>query len=104
LLVRAGRLLTLSKEVKDVNSTYERFEKLAQLEPNNKELFNSCAYAFKALLKFRTKQGIQNDNSGKFIALTTLTKEEKLKLKRCFKPISDIQDTLIFRFDLKNAI
>lgn len=103
-LIDAARVLTLSKEVKDVNSTYERFEKLAQLEPNNKELFNSCAYAFKALLKFKTKQGIQNNSSGKFIELKTLTKEEKLKLKRCFKPISEIQDALIFRFDLKNTI
>ncbi len=103
-LIDAARLLTLNKQVKDVNSTYERFEKLSQLEPNNKELFDSCAYAFKALLKFRTKQGILNDNSGKFIELTTLTKEEKLKLKRCFKPISDIQESLKLRFDLKNVM
>ncbi len=103
-LIDAARVLTLSKEVKDVNNTAERFEKLAQLEPNNKELFNSCSYAFKALLKFKTKQGLQNNNSGKFIELTTLTKEEKLKLKRCFKPINDIQESLILRFDLKNTI
>lgn len=43
-LIDAARVLTLSKEVKDVNNTAERFEKLAQLEPNNKELFNSCSY------------------------------------------------------------
>ncbi|GAA4237722.1 DUF294 nucleotidyltransferase-like domain-containing protein [Postechiella marina] len=103
-LIDAARLLTLSKQIKGVNSTYERFEKLAELEPNNKELFDSCAYAFKALLKFRTKQGLLHDNSGKFIELASLTKEEKLKLRRCFKPINEIQESLKFRFDLKNVM
>lgn len=103
-LIDAARILTLSKQVKDVNSTYERFEKLAEFEPNNKELFDSCSYAFKALLKFRTKQGLLHDSSGKFIELASLTKEEKLKLKRCFKPINEIQESLKFRFDLKNVM
>lgn len=103
-LIDAARLLTLSKQIRNVNSTYERFEKLAELDPNNKELFDSCAYAFKALLKFRTKQGLLHDNSGKFIELASLSKEEKLKLKRCFKPINDIQQSLKLRFDLKNVL
>ena len=102
-LIDAARLLVLSKQVKDVNSTYERFEKLAELEPNNKELFDSCAYAFKALLKFRTKQGLLHNSSGKFIELASLTKEEKLKLKRCFKPINEIQQSLKLRFDLTHS-
>ena len=101
-LIDAARLLILSKHVKGVNNTSERYEKLAELEPNNKELFDSCSYAFKALSKFKAKQGLLHNNSGKFIALETLTKEEKLKLKRCFKPINEIQETLKFRFDLKN--
>ncbi|SFZ91930.1 CBS domain-containing protein [Flaviramulus basaltis] len=103
-LIDSARLLILSKQIKGVNNTYERFEKLAELEPNNKELYNSCSYAFKALSKFKTKQGLLHNNSGKFIELETLTKEEKLKLKRCFKPIHEIQETLKFRFDLKNFI
>lgn len=101
-LIDAARLLVLSKQVRGVNNTYERFEKMAELEPNNKELYESCAYAFKALLKFKTKQGILHNNSGKLIELETLTKEEKLKLKRCFKPLHDIQEALKLRFDLAN--
>ncbi|TNJ42128.1 CBS domain-containing protein [Tamlana fucoidanivorans] len=103
-LVDAGRLLVLSKQVRDVNNTAERFEKLAELEPENKELYNSCSYAFKALLKFKTKQGLQNGDSGKLIDLETLNKEEKLKLRRCFKPIQEVQEVLKIRFDLKNFI
>ncbi|WP_242085055.1 DUF294 nucleotidyltransferase-like domain-containing protein [Aestuariivivens sediminis] len=99
-LIDAGRLLVLSKQVRGINSTYQRFEKLAELEPENKELFESCAYAFKALLKFKTKQGILNGESSKFIDLEKLTKEEKLKLKRCFKPLNGIQESLKLRFEI----
>ncbi|AUP81095.1 DUF294 nucleotidyltransferase-like domain-containing protein [Flavivirga eckloniae] len=103
-LIDAARVLILSKQIRGVNNTSERFEKLAELEPNNKELHESCSYAFKALSKFKTKQGLLRNNSGKFIDLETLTKEEKLKLRRCFKPIQEIQDILKIRFDLKNFI
>jgi len=103
-LVDAARLLILSKQIKGVNNTYDRFEKLAQLEPQNKELYESCSYAFKALSKFKTKQGLLHNDSGKLIDLETLTKEEKLKLRRCFKPIHEIQEILQARYDLKNFI
>lgn len=103
-LIDAARVLTLSNKIKDINNTAERFEKLAEIDPNNAELFNSCAYASKALLKFRTKQGLLHDNSGKFIELESLSKEEKLKLRRCFKPILDVQEILKIRFDLKNIL
>jgi CBS domain-containing protein len=101
-LINAARLLILSKNVSEINNTSQRFEKLAELEPQNKELYQSCAYAFKALLKFKTKQGILHNDSGKIIQLESLTKEEKLKLKRCFKPIREIQELLSIRFNLKN--
>ena len=101
-LINAARLLILSKNVSEINNTSQRFEKLAELEPQNKELYQSCAYAFKALLKFKTKQGILHNDSGKIILLESLTKEEKLKLKRCFKPIREIQELLSIRFNLKN--
>lgn len=99
-LINAARLLTLSSNISEINNTAHRFEKLAELEPQNKELYQSCSYAFKALLKFKTKQGILNNDSGKFIELESLTKEEKLKLKRCFKPIREIQEVLTIRFNL----
>ena len=101
-LIDAARMLTLNKQIKGINNTYERYEELAEIEPQNKELYDSCSYAFKALSKFKAKQGLLHNTSGKFIELETLTTEEKLKLKRCFKPIQEIQELLIFRFDLKN--
>lgn len=101
-LIGAARVLALHHKLRNVNNTAARFERLAALEVNNKELFESCAYAFKALLKFRVKQGLQNNNSGRFIALGTLSKSERLKLKRCFKPLRDLQELLKARFQTQN--
>ncbi len=99
-LVDAARLLILSNNIKDFNNTIFRFEKLAELEPQNKDLYESCISAFKILLRFRTQQGLKNKDSGRFIDLNLLNKADKLKLKGCFKPIHDIQELISVRFKL----
>ncbi len=103
-LVDAARVLTLSHQIKSVNNTAERFEKLAELEPKQRELFLSCSYAIKALLKFRTKQGLLHNDSGRFIALDTLNKAEKVKLKRTFKTIKELQELIRVRFQVSNLL
>ena len=97
-LIGAARVLCLFHHIRNIPNTAQRFEKLAVLEPENKELYESCAYAFKALLKFRVRQGISQSDGGRFINLETLTKADRLKLKRCFKPLRDIQEVLRVRF------
>ncbi len=103
-IIDAGRLLILSYEIKHINNTAERFEKLAELEPENRDLFLSCSYASKALLKFRTKQGLSRNDSGRYIELQSLNKEEKMKLKRCFKIIRNVQELIQLRFKLSHLI
>lgn len=103
-LIEGARVLILSHSVKGINNTAERFEKLASLEPNNEELYLACSYASKALTKFRTKQGLLHSDSGRFIELNTLTKEEKIKLKRTFKTIKELQDLLNIRFQVTQLI
>ena len=98
-LTDAARLLILEHRVKNISNTSERFEKLAQLEPNNKEIYQACAYSSRALIKFRTKQGLRNKDSGRFINLEDLGKEDKIKLKRCFKTIKEIQELIKVRFE-----
>ena len=94
----AARVLILSHNITGISNTWERYEKLAELEPNNKEIYLACSYAFKALLKFRTKQGLENKDTGRFIKLERLNKEEKMKLKRTFKTIKEIQELINLRF------
>ncbi|MDR5590461.1 DUF294 nucleotidyltransferase-like domain-containing protein [Christiangramia sediminicola] len=98
-LTDAARLLILEHRVKNISNTSERFEKLAQLEPNNKEIYQACAYSSRALIKFRTKQGLKHKDNGRFINLEDLSKEDKIKLKRCFKTIKEIQEFIKVRFE-----
>ncbi len=103
-LIDGARVLAFSHQIKAINNTSDRFEKLAQLEPNNEEIFMACSYATKALLKFRTKQGLLHNDSGRFIALDKLTKEEKLKLKRTFTTIKELQELIRIRFKVTNLL
>ncbi len=103
-LTDAARVLILSHHISSINGTTERFEKLAELEENNRELYLACSYATKALLKFRTRQGLLHNDSGRFIALDKLTKEEKIKLKRTFKTIKEIQELISIRFKVSNIL
>ncbi len=99
-LVDSARLLILSENIKNSNNTILRLEKMVEREPQNKELYLSCINAFKVLLRFRTNQGIKHSDSGRFIDLKSLTKDDRLKLKGCFKPIKDIQELIKVRFKL----
>ena len=97
-LIDAARVLILSHNVTGISNTWERYEKLAQLEPTNEELYLACSYASKALLKFRTRQGLANNDSGRYISLQSLNKEKKMKLKRTFKTVKEIQQLISVRF------
>lgn len=103
-LVDAARILILSKNITDCNSTVLRYEKMAELEPQNKELYLSCANAFKILLRFRTVDGLKDKDSGRFLDLKTLNKADRLKLKSCFKPIKDVQELISTRFRLSQMM
>ncbi|MCW1953505.1 MAG: DUF294 nucleotidyltransferase-like domain-containing protein, partial [Flavobacteriia bacterium] len=103
-LTDAARVLTLSQHIRGINNTAARFEKLADLEPNNKEIYLACSYAIKALLKFRTKQGLLHNDSGRYIDLNSLSKEERVKLKRTFKTIKEIQELINIRFKVSQLL
>lgn len=103
-LTDAARVLILSHSVKFINNTAERYEKLAELEPHNEETYLACSYATKALLKFRTKQGLLHNDSGRYITIDQLTKEERMKLKRTFKTIKEIQELLRARFKVTSLL
>ncbi|MCL7754360.1 DUF294 nucleotidyltransferase-like domain-containing protein [Polaribacter sp. Z022] len=99
-LVDAARLLILSKNIDVDNNTILRYEKLAELESQNKDIYIACSNAFKSLLRYRTEQGLLNNDSGRFINLETLSKANRLQLKSCFKAVKDVQDLIQTRFKL----
>lgn len=99
-LVDAARLLILSKNIKSHNNTIVRYEKLAELEPQNQDVYFACRDAFKNLLRFRTEHGLMHDDSGRFIDLQSLSKSDRLELKNSFKAVKDVQDLIQTRFKL----
>ncbi len=99
-LIDAGRILTINKEIRNVNNTYLRYKKLAELEPQNQDLYEACADAFLTLLTFRTEEGLKNESNGRYLNLSELSKLDKVKLKNCFSPIEGIQELLKTRFQL----
>ncbi|MFD1292422.1 DUF294 nucleotidyltransferase-like domain-containing protein [Lutibacter holmesii] len=98
-LVDAARIFSLLHNI-SANNTIERYEKLMEIEPQNSDVFESCANAFKILLQFRTSQGLTNNDNGKFVDINNLSKADRLKLKSCFKPIKNIQESLKLRFNV----
>ena len=98
-LVDAARIYALYHNI-SVNSTIARFEHIIEAEPQNRDIFESCANAFKILLQFRTLQGLENNDDGKFVNINNLSKADRLKLKSCFKPIKNIQESLKLRFNI----
>ncbi|MCF6182951.1 DUF294 nucleotidyltransferase-like domain-containing protein [Lutibacter sp.] len=99
-LIDAARLLTLSHHIKDVNNTIARFQKLIEVEPQNKNVYLSCIDSFKILLRYRTTQGIKHNDNGRYLDLNNLNKSEKLKLKGCFSTIKNIQELVKIRYNL----
>ncbi len=101
-LVDAARLLMLSKNINTPKNTIVRYDKLSELEPQNKEIYVACSKAFKNLLRYRTQQGLLHNDSGRFIDLETLSKANRLELKSCFKAVKEVQDLIETRFKLSH--
>ena len=103
-LVDAARLLILSHNIKSINNTVERYKKLVELEPQNKDTYLFCIEAYKDLLWFRTAQGLNNNDSGRFIDVQSLSKINRLKLRRSFKAVKLVQELIQTRFKLSQLM
>jgi len=99
-LVDAARILCLAEKNTQINNTQERFLMLAKKEPQNATLFEKCATSFLLFSKHRTIEGIDEQNSGRYLHLEKLSKQEKIALKNAFQPIAEIQSVLKNRFKL----
>lgn len=99
-LIDAARLLILNANIKGIQNTYLRFKQLAITDSKNAEIYLSCAEAFLALSKFRTVEGLKNDDSGQFINLREMSKTDKDKLKNALAPMKDLEELIKSKFQL----
>ncbi len=97
-LADAARLLLLDHHVVDIKNTVERFEKLAEIEPNNRSLFEAAADSYEIFMSHRARNGLAKKDSGRFISLSELNKLEKQVLKNAFLSIKEVQDIVKVRF------
>lgn len=93
-LIDGARLLILSNNIKGVNSTYLRFKQLAMIDPKFSEVYLNCADAYLVLSKFRTLEGLKNDNTGQYINLEELSKVDKEKLKNALAPMKELEELI----------
>ncbi|MDP5172195.1 MAG: DUF294 nucleotidyltransferase-like domain-containing protein [Bacteroidia bacterium] len=99
-LADAARVLLLSHQQGGITNTVGRFEKLAELEPANADLYEEAAMAYEGMLRHRALNGFQKGNSGRFIDPKSLNKIEKQTLKYSFRTIEELQTILKTRFSL----
>ncbi len=95
-----ARLLLLSSGKIGIQNTIERLKFISSTEDKNSSLFNDAVQAFEVFLKIRAKNGLQNNDSGRFIDISALSKLEKQSLKNAFQVISEIQEIVKIRFQL----
>jgi CBS domain-containing protein len=100
-LADAARTLILEAKVEKINNTFRRFEKLAELEPQNRDIFEQAADAYEVLMRYRALQGLKQRDSGRYFNPSELSKMERLNLRNSFRPIKDIQAMLNQRFQLQ---
>ncbi|WP_162342420.1 DUF294 nucleotidyltransferase-like domain-containing protein [Cyclobacterium salsum] len=99
-LADAARVLILSHQVVGINNTFKRYEKLAELEPNQASLFKDAGKAYEIFMRIRALEGLANESSGRFIQPDSLGKLQRQLLKNAFFPIDEIQKILKVRFQL----
>ncbi len=99
-LADVARVLMLSHQRLQVHHTAERFRELAILEPKQADLFNEAAMAYEWLMGLRTRFGLANHDSGRFLPIGSLNKLEKQMLRNAFVPVKELQKLLEVRFQL----
>ncbi len=99
-LIDGARLFALHYNLKGINNTYLRFKQLAITDPKNEEIYLNCADAFITLSKYRTIEGLRNDDSGQYISITDMSKLEKDKLKAALYPMKELEELIKGKFKL----
>jgi len=99
-LIDGARLFALHYNLKGINNTYLRFKQLAIVDPKNEEVYLNCADAFITLSKFRTVEGLKNDDSGQYIPIMDMSKLDKDKLKAALAPMKELEELIKGKFKL----
>lgn len=99
-LIDGARLFALFHNLKGINNTYLRFKQLAIIDPKNAEIYLNCAEAFITLSKFRTLEGLKNDDSGQYLPVAEMSRIDKDRLKAALVPMKELEELIKGKFKL----
>ncbi|PHI20791.1 nucleotidyltransferase [Lewinellaceae bacterium SD302] len=99
-LTDAARILILTAKRGGINNTIRRFQALAELEPQNAEVYQNAADAYETLIRLRALIGLRRGDNGRYIKPGELTRLQRVLLRNTFTPVSDIQELIEVRFQL----
>ncbi len=99
-LCDAARVLAFELGIKEYLSTSERYEKIAEIEPQLKELAKESGMAYEILMRLRAQNGLKHKNSGRYINPNNLNKLERQALRNIFKTIDSLQSAINLRYQL----
>lgn len=100
-LADAARVLSLDYGIQGENNTVNRYRKLKELDVQHADLYEDAAHAYELLIRFRAESGVAQNDSGRYIKLEEMGKLEKQMLKNTFKPITELQDFIKSKYQLK---
>jgi len=96
-LCDAARVLAYDAELAEQN-TAQRFRELAKQDVKQAQLFHDAAHAYEKLLRLRVREGLRNQDSGRYIKAERLSKMQRQELKNIFKLIGELQQMLRVRY------
>jgi CBS domain-containing protein len=99
-LIDSARVLCLDAGFLEESNTINRFRFLASHDEKRKELYHLAADSYGFLLKIRASKGFQQQNSGRYIPIESLSKLDRQILRNAFDPINQLQKSLGLRYQL----
>lgn len=97
-LCDAARVLVHHIGIRERLSTPGRYAAIAKAEPRLAMLASEAGHAYEILLRMRAKEGLRNDNSGRFLDINSLNKLERQTLRNTFSVVESVQRLLQNRF------
>lgn len=99
-LADAARVLALQYNYLEETNTQKRFLKAAEIDVTNEQLYKETAMVYEILIRTRTKNGLEHNDSGRYIDPAHLNKLERQIFRSAFQTIEEIQKVLKVRFQL----
>ena len=93
----AARVLALEHVTPEVN-TVARFAAVAKRTPNLTEVCLAAGRAYRCLMEIRTKQGLANQDGGRFVPINRLDTYDRQRLRQAFRSLVDLQRILNVRY------